>query len=330
MSGISRTAAYVAAARAIGAREPDLRARNPDYLAERLLGDPARFDLDLPIMRALRQSYDEAMEDFEVAGTVRAMTVRARFIDDALEQAAASGATQVLVLGAGLDSHAYRFAPLLRNVRVFEVDRAAMLAFKQQRVDEVVGGPPPNLTYVAIDVQNENQRDVLLRHGYDFSQRSFVIMEGLTMYLPEAAMRETFAMLASHRAGSSVVFDFVSSALIEITKSIDLAQLPPAARAFAERFLHLTRDEPWVFGLPFNRERDSIEAFGFNVPEILNIGGKEAAERYLTRADGSQVGAEAMARAAQARAGAQAQAQAQAQAEAMTYGIAEAVVSVKH
>ncbi|HEX5419820.1 MAG TPA: hypothetical protein VFY39_07455 [Gammaproteobacteria bacterium] len=59
---VSRTSIYVAAGRALGAREPDAVARNPDYLAERLLGDPSALDLDHPAVRALSLDYDEAMK----------------------------------------------------------------------------------------------------------------------------------------------------------------------------------------------------------------------------------------------------------------------------
>ena len=89
------------------------------------------------------------------------MTVRTRFIDEALERAIAGGATQVVILGAGFDSHAYRCQELLADVRVFEVDRPATQALKQQRVNDVLGGPPANLTYVAIDFQHEDLPDVL-------------------------------------------------------------------------------------------------------------------------------------------------------------------------
>ena len=138
---ISRTSIYVAAGRAVGAREPDPSVRNPDYLAEKLLGDPSMLGVDHPAVRALSLSYDEAMKDVEVVSTVRMMTIRTRFIDDALERAIAGGATQVLILGAGFDSHAYRCQELLARVNVFEVDRPAMQAVKKQRVNDVLGWP---------------------------------------------------------------------------------------------------------------------------------------------------------------------------------------------
>lgn len=67
MGGISKTAIWVAAARAIGAREPDPAVRNPDNLAEALLGDPSQLALDHPVVDALRSSYAEAMREMEIA-----------------------------------------------------------------------------------------------------------------------------------------------------------------------------------------------------------------------------------------------------------------------
>ena len=295
--GISRTSIYVAAGRAIGAREPDPATRNPDYLAEELLGDPSKLDVDHPAVRALSLGYDEAMKDVEVVNIVRAMTVRTRFIDEALERAIAGGATQVVILGAGFDSHAYRYQGLLANVRVFEVDRPAMQALKKSRVSEVLGGPPVNLTYVAIDFQHEDLSGVLTRHGYDPAQRTFFILEGVTMYLPEEALRGTLRFVAAHPPGSGIVFDFVYRAMIDMIAQIDMATVPEAAKPFVERFLKLTRDEPWIFGLPVGCEREFLNEFGFELRETLTVGGEESLKRYLTRADGTEIGAETIAEA---------------------------------
>ena len=296
-AGISRTSIYVAAGRAVGAREPDPDARNPDYLAEKLLGDPTKLDVDHPAVRALSLSYDDAMKDLEVVSNVRMMTVRTRFIDEALVRAIGDGAAQLVILGAGLDSHAYRFQELLAPVRVFEIDRPATQVLKQQRVNEVLGGPPVNLTYVAVDFQQEELPDVLARHGYDPAQQTFFILEGVTMYLPEAAVRGTFRFMAAHPPGSAIVFDFVSRAMIDMIARIDLANVPEAARPFVQRFLNLTRDEPWVFGLPLGSEREFLREFGLELRESFAVGGEESLKRYLTKADGTQVGAQAIAEA---------------------------------
>jgi methyltransferase (TIGR00027 family) len=298
---VSKTAIWVAAARAVGAREPDSRARNPDHLAEPLLGNTTELDFDHPVLAALSVSYDEAMQDLEVAGSVRAMTERTRFIDQALERAIAEGAAQVLIPGAGFDSHAYRYSDLLARARVFEVDRPATLAFKKRRVDAALGGPPLNLTYVPLELERNDLPEALSRHGYDPAQRTFVIMEGLTMYLSETALRAVFRFVASHPPGSRMVFDFATRPVIEGLGRIDLATLPPAARPSLERFLDMTRREPWVFGFPVDGEQQWVAELGLQLREVLTLGSDESVARYLTRADGTIVGAEAQAKAERLR-----------------------------
>lgn len=339
-AGISRTSIFVAAGRAVGAREPDPAARNPDYLAETLLGDPAAIDLTHPIVRALSLDYDEAIKEPEVVNTVRMMAVRTRFIDDALARAVvADGAAQVVVLGAGFDSHAYRFQDLLRRVRIFEVDRPATQALKRQRVNDALGGPPANLTYVPVDFKQDDLRDALVRHGYDPAQRTFFILEGVTMYVPDEGIRATFQFVGAHPPGSAIVFDFVYRAMIDMLAQIDLANVPAPAKPFVQRFLDLIRDEPWVFGIPVGGEREFLAEFGLELREALTIGGEESVRRYATKSDGTQIGAAAMAAAMarmaeQARAAGlpnpadnpEAMARLREQQRLMAYQLAEAVV----
>jgi methyltransferase (TIGR00027 family) len=293
---VSRTAVWVAAARAIGAREPDPSVRNPDALAAALLGAPSQLHVVHPIVTALGASYDEAMQDLETVGLVRAMIIRTRFIDEALERAVAAGATQVLILGAGLDSHAYRFRELLAGARVFELDRPTTLDYKRRRVNEALGGAPENLSYVPLDLE-EPIPATLARHGYDLGRRTFILMEGVSMYLPEAALRTTLQFVASHVPGSSLVFDFATQAMVESIQRIDLASIPAAARAPTERFLDMIQDEPWLFGIPLDEEKSYLAGLGLDVCEVVTIGSEESVARYLTRPDGTVVGGAATARA---------------------------------
>lgn len=337
---ISRTSIYTAAGRAIGARDPDPSVRNPDYLAERLLGDPSAFDINHAAVRSLGLAYDEAMKDMEVVSAVRMMLVRTRFIDDALARAVAAGAAHVVILGAGFDSHAYRCQELLANVKVFEVDRPATQALKKQRVQEVLGAPPANLTYVPIDFQHEDLAGVLRRHGHDQSQRTFFIMEGVTMYVPEEGVRATLRYVAGHPAGSAIVFDFMYRPMIDMLANIDWAKVPDSFKPFVQRFFDLIKDEPWVFGIPVGGERTFLSETGLELREALTIGGEESIRRYATKADGTQVGAQAlaegMARMAQrAREAGPSSPEAQAinperireQQRIMAYQLAEAIVS---
>jgi hypothetical protein len=103
--------------------------------------------------------------------------------------------------------------------------------------------------------------------------------------------------VSTHPPGSGIVFDFVYRAMIDTIAGIDLANVPEPAKPFVQRFLKLTKNEPWVFGLPVEGEREFLNEFHLEPSEILTVGGPESLSRYLTRADGTEVGAQAIAEA---------------------------------
>ena len=108
-SGPSKTCLYVAAGRALGAREPDESIRNPDYLAERLLGPEERAMVaDQSVVQALEQDFASLRQNPEAMGSMIMMIIRTRFIEERLEHAIRDGVSQVVILGAGFDTRAYR------------------------------------------------------------------------------------------------------------------------------------------------------------------------------------------------------------------------------
>src|ERR1700692_3692908 len=147
-SPISKTCLYVAAGRALGARDTDAAVRNPDYLAERLLGPAERaLVADQACVQALDQDYAEASKNMEAMGSALMMQVRTRFIEERLGEAVERGATQLVILGAGFDTRAYRLTDLLRNARVFEVDQPSTQEYKKRRIQEVGIEVPSNLKW---------------------------------------------------------------------------------------------------------------------------------------------------------------------------------------
>jgi hypothetical protein len=106
---------------------------------------------------------------------------------------------------------------------------------------------------------------------------------------------------------------------------VNLDNVPEVGKLFVQRFLHLIRDEPWEFGFPLNGEREFIEAYGLEIRDLIILESEEAARRYLTRADGTEVGQETMARRPRIP-----PEMARAQREAMAYRICEAGVAQRH
>ena len=273
----------VAALRAFGAREPDPAVRNPDTLAERILS-PAQLQLitEHPISRALIGDYQKGRQNPEVAGMSNLMLVRTRFVDDHLRKAVERGATQVVILGAGFDTRPYRFGELLKDKKVFEIDYHTTQEVKRRRLLEAGIPIPPNVYFVEIDFKNDVLRRVLSNAGYEPSENTFFIWEGVSMYLSESAVRHTLRAIRSYSApGTSLVMDFAERAMIDL-----LAKLPE----LSQHNYTTHWGEPWIFGLPDMSERDFFRGCGFELCEILSLVGSEASKRYLTRSNGTRFG----------------------------------------
>jgi methyltransferase (TIGR00027 family) len=279
----SRTSIVVAALRAFGAREPDKMVRNPDALVERLIG-PAELQLisEHPVARALHDEYQKSRRQREVAGMSNLILIRTRFIDEGLVQALSDGATQVVILGAGFDTRAYRFVDLLKDKKVIEVDHRSTQEIKKQRLTAASIPIPPNVRFAEIDFKTDVLTDVLVRAGYDPSAKTFFIWEGVSYYLTESAVRDTLRTISQGSvAGSSLVMDFAGAALIEM-----LRKYP----TLSQHKYTTNWGEPWTFGLPDTRESEFFKECGLDVLEIMNFFGPQASKRYLTRSDGASFG----------------------------------------
>ncbi|HEX4809609.1 MAG TPA: SAM-dependent methyltransferase [Bryobacteraceae bacterium] len=307
----SRTSILVAAARALGSREPDESVRNPDHLADLLIG-PAELDLisDHPLSKLLSQDPSDGNQNPGVVMFLWFMLLRTRFIDDALERAIKNGATQVVILGAGFDSRAYRFRDLLKHCKVLEIDAAPTQEYKKRRVQQVLADIPPNLIYASIDFSKDGLGDVLQAAGLRREEKTFYIWEGVSMYLPENGVRETLRIVASYSApGSSLVLDYANRLGIEMART--QAQ---GTSVFAQAW-----GEPWIFGVP---DSDGVEFFrelGFDPGVPVSTTNRDIIKRYTMRRDGALYGEpvfQKMRAEAQARAQAAASSASEQQADA--------------
>jgi methyltransferase (TIGR00027 family) len=139
-------------------------------------------------------------------GMLDVVALRSRAIDVSWAEACCAGVRQLVILGAGLDARAYRL-PGLEGVSVFEVDHPATQAFKRERARGLYS-PAASHTYVPVDLSGcEDDLGRALREaGLRTSERSHVIWEGVTHYLPHRATAATLASIASlASAGSRLV-----------------------------------------------------------------------------------------------------------------------------
>ena len=191
------TAAAARAAHLIVDTEPVIFA---DTLAQAMLGERAEELI----------SYHRAHGTHPVLAGARAqVTCRSRYAEDRLADAIGRGIGQYVLLGAGLDSFAYR-SPLAGQVRVFEVDHPATQEYKR-RVREVAegGGRVGGVRFVAVDFGRDSLGEALGRAGFDAEQPALVSWLGVTMYLDESAIEATVAVLGGFAPGSEVVVDYM-------------------------------------------------------------------------------------------------------------------------
>jgi methyltransferase (TIGR00027 family) len=137
------------------------------------------------------------------------IAARSRIADDALAAAAKRGARQLVVLGAGLDTTAYRALPS-QDLHIFEVDYPATQAWKRQRLTEAAIPLPAALTFVPVDFERETLADALAAAGFNPAQQTFFTWLGVVPYLTDEAIFSTLAFIAGLPGGAHVVFDYVN------------------------------------------------------------------------------------------------------------------------
>jgi len=272
---VSVTAMGACRWRAIGAKDPDLKTRNPDYLAEKFMyyrwkGRQVNFAWAMRWIRRKRR-----LAFFYV-------TARTKHFDAILERELRSGATQVVILGAGFDSRALRFHRQFPKVKFFELDLPATQAIKRRLTRERIGPPPPTLVYAPIDFNTQTLDQALGRAGYDPKAKTVFIWEGVTYYISAGAVDATLRFIARSSApGSSVVFDY---ALEEVIKG-DYRRFP---RAYWTVKRLAAVNEPWVFGIPKDQAADFVARRGLKLKS--DLGAAELTRRYLITSQGSVFG----------------------------------------
>jgi methyltransferase (TIGR00027 family) len=179
--------------------------------AHQLVDQPTVLD-DAIAVRLMGQGYARDMERamHKVARDFRCyIAARSRYVEDRLAEAVARGVTQYIVLGAGLDTFAYRNP--FPALRVFEVDFPATQEWKRALLAEAAIELPANLTFVPLDFEHQTLAEGLAKAGFDNRKPAFFGWVGVVPYLSLEAFRATLGVVAQLPAGSAVSFDYESS-----------------------------------------------------------------------------------------------------------------------
>ena len=191
--------------RALATGETREEIRGHDYLAEIFLPDNQRELLKTPALRAwaIKQ---------QPPGMYTYLIARTFYFDHIVEQALRENIPQIVILGTGYDSRAYRFKNMIKGTRIFELDTQPTLQHKKELLLQADIPIPKNVIFVPIDFNKDTFEEVFLRAGYDKNQKTLFIWEGVVYYLEPEAVDTTLRFIkANSPAGSTVCFDYTSS-----------------------------------------------------------------------------------------------------------------------
>ena len=198
------------------------------------------------------------------------IAVRTRFAEDALAAAVDRGVSQLVVLGAGLDTYAYR-GPLGGRLRIFEVDHPATQAWKRERLADAGIPLPPCLTFAPINFEHQTLSEGLASAGFNPAQQTFFTWLGVVPYLTAEAVWSTLGFISSLPNGAHVVFDY----------SDPPATFSPELRDWHERRAAHVADlgEAWTNYFEPEQLQPKLTALGFT--EIEDLGPREIASRHF-------------------------------------------------
>lgn len=265
-----RTAVGTAVVRAIERYVAPEERLFDDPFARTLCGPFLAPLLSLFALRRLRESTFRRSER-RAPGVLGVLLCRFAYLDDVLRNALADGVRSVVILGAGLDSRAYR-VPGAAEARVFEVDHPSVQDVKLTRLRRHLGRLPSHVRFVPLDFETQDLAAELAASGFDPATRTLFLCEGVSQYISRTALRDTLRYVGGSAPGSRLAFSYVLQRFIDDRSAFpELSELWDGVRK---------GDDPlWKSGL---RPADVAAILsGYSLRICEEVGASEHLSRYL-------------------------------------------------
>ena len=266
-----KMAAQIAGVRAAETYLPKNERVFQDPYAEYFMSEDEREGLsDLEKLRAGLAMYDQMMP-----GVNGAIVARIRFIDEYLLECIAAGFKQLVIIGAGYDTRAYRFEDVKENLKVFEVDHPVTQQVKVEKIKKIFEILPDHVTYVPVVFGTDRFGQKLLESGYNPRFKTLFIVEGLLMYVSPPAVDGLLSFVVNASGpGSSFVADYFTDSVIDGTSPLKEAQV---LRQFVE-----SEGSPLQFGIEEGKIEEFFKERGFQV--VKNVTSASCKEKYFRNA----------------------------------------------
>jgi methyltransferase (TIGR00027 family) len=248
--------------------------------AHQLLDDDPKILVDpvaVELVRGLLPADGGELQSAPLKRLRAALVLRNRYAEDLLAEASRRGMRQYVILGAGLDTFAYRQPPWAHTLAVFEADHPATQTWKREAL-QLAGIPVPgNVRFCPVDLEIGSLPRALAATSFHSGTLTFVSWLGGTQYLSEAAINSTLGLVRSLPPGSEIVFSVVvPDTWLDQDQRQEFEALADAAASGGE---------PWITRLDPTVLRSRLLHMGFS--RVYHLTPELATERYLSaRRDG--------------------------------------------
>jgi len=204
----SKTAMFAALHRAIANKEFKNEYLGPDYLAENFLPSISKF---LIKFKSVRLKVKKRLNRY-LPGLHEYVTARTVFFDRIFTDALKHEIPQIVFLGAGYDTRAYRFDTLNKETKIFELDIITTQNRKKKCLSRARVDIPDYVTFVPVDFNRESLKEVLEKAGYDDHKKTLFLLEGVSYYLEPESVETTLEFVKSFSHEKSLIaFDYTIS-----------------------------------------------------------------------------------------------------------------------
>lgn len=205
-------------------------------------------------------------------GVQNSIIARVRYFDDIVRESVDDDLEQLVILGAGYDTRAYRIDGIQEKVSVFEIDHPDTQVLKIAKIKEIFGNLPEHVTFVSIDFEREDLAQRLSETAYSPSKKTLFVMEGLVCYINESAVKKILSFIVQNSGkGSAVLFDYFPYSIVDGTCSLEVGK---NMQARAESY-----GEPFQFGIKEGTIDAFLEKQGFSL--IRNVGADDLKRMYF-------------------------------------------------
>ena len=257
------TAFGAAAVRLIEQYEPEDKRLFNDPIIYHLTNSLLRFILKFDFMR----NYYIHLSDKIIPGIIGGQICRTKFIDEKTLQVL-NDVQQILILGAGLDTRAYRLVGIDQR-KIYEVDLPNIQKYKEQKLIKYYGKLPISVRYIPVDFNKMKMETVLNNTSFDYKKRTLVILEAVIQYINKDAVNEVFNFISKLPNDSYLLFTYVLRDVIE--RKTDAAK----------NLMDWAEKHKCTFLFGINRSEIASFLDNYNLEILEDVGSEFYQEKYL-------------------------------------------------